>query len=395
MRALYGTRDAPLAWLTVVKSDMKEMGFHECKVTNGVFTHPERGLRTVVHVDDFLLSGEGHQLQWFRDHLTKKYELKVQVAGWAPGDDRELKFLGRVIRLTQTGIELEGDDKHVEIMEKEWEMTHCNPVATPYVKPVGTAPGVSANGAPGVEDDDSPMEARDLSSADATLYRRAAARINYIALDRPDRSFASRVASSHMSCPKEGDDQLIKRIIRYLKGKPRVAIRYQFQEASEGVTVFTDSDWAGDKVTRKSTSGGVVCRGQHTISWWCKLQSNIALSSCEAELNAALKGAVEGLNVQRLAASLGDDLPLELRTDASAARGVILRQGVGKVRHLQVKQLWLQDNVAAGELTIVKIPRAENCSDALTHPWGANDLPFWAAMGICFIPRSQANPGDQ
>ena len=174
-----------------------------------------------------------------------------------------------------------------------------------------------------------------------------------------------------------------------------MAIRYKFQEESEGITVFTDSDWAGDKVTRKSTSGGVVCRGQHTISWWCKLQSNIALSSCEAELNAALKGAVEGLNVQRLAESLGDELPLELRTDASAARGVLLRQGVGKVRHLQVKQLWLQENVAAGELIIVKIPRAENCADALTHPWGANDLPFWAAMGICFIPHNQAIPGDQ
>ncbi len=187
---------------------------------------------------------------------------------------------------------------------------------------------------------------------------------------------------------------IIKRIIRYLKGKPRVAIRYKFQEESEGIVVYTDSDWAGDIETRKSTSGGVVCRGSHTISWWCKLQSNIALSSCEAELNAALKGAVEGLNVQRSAASLGDALPLELRTDASAARGVILRQGVGKVRHLQVKQLWLQENVAAGELTIVKIPRAENCADALTHPWGANYLPFGVAMGICFLPISQASPGN-
>ena len=118
----------------------------------------------------------------------------------------------------------------------------------------------------------------------------------------------------------------------------------------------------------------------------------MALPSCEAELNAALKGAVEGLNVQRLAASLGDSWTLELRTDASAARGVILRQGFGKVRHMQVKQLWLQENVAAGELTIVKIQRVENCSDALTHPWGAHDLPFGEAMGICFIPRRPVYP---
>ncbi len=79
--------------------------------------------------------------------------------------------------------------------------------------------------------------------------------------------------------------------------------------------------------------------GSHTISWWCKLQSNIALSSCEAELNAALKGAVEGLNVQRLATSLANDLTLEFRTEALAVRGVILLQGVGNVRKLQVKQL--------------------------------------------------------
>ncbi len=62
IRALYGTRDAPLAWQTVVKKDMKELGFEECKVTNGVHTHSQRDLRSVAHVDDFLLSGEIHFL---------------------------------------------------------------------------------------------------------------------------------------------------------------------------------------------------------------------------------------------------------------------------------------------------------------------------------------------
>ena len=67
VRALYGTRDAPLAWQTVVNSDMKELGFDECKVTNGVFTHRERDLRAVAHVDGFL-----HDLFWFRDQRLKK-----------------------------------------------------------------------------------------------------------------------------------------------------------------------------------------------------------------------------------------------------------------------------------------------------------------------------------
>lgn len=136
----------------------------------------------------------------------------------------------------------------------------------------------------------------------------------------------------------------------------------------------------------------MVCRGSHNISRWCKLLPSIALSSCEAEVNAALKGAIEGLNVQRLAATLGDRLSLELKTDASAARGVILRQGVGKVSHLQVKQLWLQENVAARGLTIAMIPKAENCADALTHPWGESGQPFCEMMGLCFIPRTPVHP---
>ena len=181
---------------------------------------------------------------------------------------------------------------------------------------------------------------------------------------------------------------LIKRIVRYLQGKPQVAIRYGFQDPGQDVIVLTDSDWAGCVETRRSTSGGVVKHGWHIITWWCKLQSRVALSSCDAELNSTLKGAIEGLNVQRLANAFNDWPNLELRTDASAARGVILRQGVGKVRHLHVKQLWIQDAVAAGELIVVKIPRAQKCSDALTHAWTAADLEFWSEMGLRFSPSA-------
>ena len=98
---------------------------------------------------------------------------------------------------------------------------------------------------------------------------------------------------------------LIKRVIRYLKGRPRVAITYCFQEANPNIVVLTDSDWAGDELTRRSTSGGVVLNGTHTVTGWCKPQARIALSSCEAELKYCLKGAIEGLNAHRLANDLG------------------------------------------------------------------------------------------
>ena len=60
-------------------------------------------------------------------------------------------------------------------------------------------------------------------------------------------------------------------------------------------------------------------------------------------------------------------LPLQLLTNASAARGIVQRQGCGKVKHLDVKTLWIQERESNGDLSIVKIPRLQNMSDLLTH----------------------------
>ena len=114
VKTLYGTRDAPVAWQRVVKSDMARLGFEECRMTTGVYIHRDRDMRVVTHVDDFLVAGEIQHLEWFRDELAKTYELKVHLAGWQPGDSREIGFLGRTIRLSNSGIHLEGDDKHVK-----------------------------------------------------------------------------------------------------------------------------------------------------------------------------------------------------------------------------------------------------------------------------------------
>lgn len=136
-----------------------------------------------------------------------------------------------------------------------------------------------------------------------------------------------------------------------------------------------------------------MLNGMHAICWWCKLQSTIARSSCEAELNAYTKGASEGLNAQGIAPNGGVDPNLEFKTDASAARGVIMRQGVGEHRHLHIQQLWLQERVAKGDMVVTKIDRSANMPDALTHPWTAADQPFWSAMGgFALHPATPSGP---
>ena len=105
-----------------------------------------------------------------------------------------------------------------------------------------------------------------------------------------------------------------------------------------------------------------------TIVHWSKSQSNVALSSAEAELNACVKGLSEMLSLYNLISEVFCVVPsLRLCTDASACRGMLLRHGAGKVKHLSVKQLWSQEVVQCFNVQIDRVPRSENPADLLTH----------------------------
>ena len=158
---------------------------------------------------------------------------------------------------------------------------------------------------------------------------------------------------------------------------------YTWQDPVASLTVFTDSDWGGDVKSRKSTSGGCILRGVHLLGHWCRTQQAIALSSCEAELNGICKAATEGLGARNMTLEMGLDEELEIRTDASAAVGVVQRQGAGKIKHLEVKQLWVQEQEKKGNLLMTKIPRGVNWADLLTHHWSSieGDV-MLAGMGL-------------
>ena len=97
-----------------------------------------------------------------------------------------------------------------------------------------------------------------LTGSDCTKFRRAAARFNYMSLDRPDLSYASKVLARGMANPTESDVVRLKRILRYLRGTPNMYICYSWQDPLGTVVGYGDSDWAGCRVTRKSTSGGAM-----------------------------------------------------------------------------------------------------------------------------------------
>ena len=133
-----------------------------------------------------------------------------------------------------------------------------------------------------LQDDDaaSPL----LSSDGASVFRGMADRAKYLALDRPDIQFAVKEVARRMARPRLDDWQLLKRLARYLINAPRAVACFTWQYPQETADVFVDADWAGCKETSRSTSGGAIMIGWHTIKTWASKQATVALSSGESEL---------------------------------------------------------------------------------------------------------------
>ena len=127
--------------------------------------------------------------------------------------------------------------------------------------------------------------------------------------------------------------------------------------------------------------------GGSVVKSWSKSQPTIALSSGEAEYVSMVKGAVEGLGMQSLARDLGWEKNIVLWVDSAAAKSIASRKGVGRVRHLEVRHLWLQELVRYGKLVIEKVPGQQNPADILTKPQALRDIERLAALAGVRVER--------
>ena len=141
---------------------------------------------------------------------------------------------------------------------------------------------------------------------------------------------------------------------------------YKWQYNQDTIRGYSDADCAGDKTSRKSTSGGCIVLGMHLIKGWAKTQSLIALSSGESEFYATLRTSAETLGEVAMARDMGYKLKGQILGDASAALGIIHRKGLGKIRHIDTSYLWIQEIAAQRRLAFTKVLGKENPADLFT-----------------------------
>ena len=353
---LYGTRDAAKGWQEALSSHLEKIGFRRGIGHPAVFYHPTKDLTTLVHGDDYVSSGLQAELDWLEGELQQAYEIQTQKVGPGGKQDKEGKVLNRIVRCTADGWEYEADPRHAELIVEQLGVTDSRTLSTPGVD--GEAE----------EDNDEDV---DITGQDATRFRGVAARCNYLAMDRPDIQFATKEVCREMSSPTTGSYRRLKRIGQYLKRRPRMVWKYKMQGARQVIDIYSDSDWAGCRKARKSSSGGAIMLGSHCLKTWAKTQAIIARSSAEAELYGVVRAATEGLGTVTLMDDLGMKAKLQLHLDAAAAKGIVERKGLSKVRHIDVNVLWLQETCARKDIPLYKVSGELNPADMMTKHIGS------------------------
>ena len=264
-------------------------------------------------------------------------------------NESQVRILNRIVSWSSSAIEYEADPRHAEIVMK---LVNDNRVS----RITGSKSGVNRD------------DSRELTSSECTKYRAATARCNFLAIGRPDIQFAAKEVSRFMSSPRECDWEDVYKIARYLKGTSRLKHRFAVSGATNRVDVYGDSDWAGDPITRKSTSGVVIYYSDNSVKTYSRNQKTLAMSSGEAELYAIVSGVSEGICVQSILADYGVDVDASVHvyTDSSAAIGIRKRYGNGRIRHLQTQFLWIQNSVADSRVVFHKVGGSVNPADLMT-----------------------------
>jgi hypothetical protein len=374
---LYGFRPAAQAWESHYSSNLEGIGFKRGLASPVSFYSPESDVSCLVHGDDFTFVGEKCALDFVEAKMKQWYELKVKARlGDEPEDDKETDILGRIVRCTEHGFEYEADPRHREKIIETLGFSE-------------KTKGLSVNGR--LEDlADAVVE---LEASERTPFRALAARMNYLAQDAPEVQFAAKEVCREMARPTRDGWRKLKILARFILERAAVVWQFAWQDEVELVLrVFSDSDWAGCRKTRRSTSGGVLMLGSHCLKTWSSTQAPIALSSAEAEYYAMVEATTRAVGLRAMLLEVGVVCsgPTELHSDSSAARGFASRKGVGKMRHLEVRHLWLQAEVSGQRVVLRRVAGEANPADLLTKYLGIKDVfKHLGFMNLHWISRNR------
>jgi hypothetical protein len=257
-KALYGLKQALRAWYECLRDFLIANAFKVVKANPTLFTKTCNGDLFVcqIYVDDIIFGSTNQKsCEEFSRVMTQKFEMSTMG---------ELNyFLGFQVRQLKDGTFI-SQMKYTQDLLKRFGMKDAKPAKTP----MGIDGHLDLN--------------KGGKSVDQKAYRSMVGSLLYLCASRPDIMLSVCMCARFQSDPRECHLVAIKRILRYLVAMPCFGIWYP-KESTFDLIGYSDSDYVGCKVDRKSTSGTCQFLGRSLVSWSSKKQTSVALSTAEAE----------------------------------------------------------------------------------------------------------------
>jgi hypothetical protein len=202
-------------------------------------------------------------------------------------------------------------------------------------------------------------------------YRAIVGSIMYLQLTRPDIAFAVNQLTRHLNDARPAHWRAAIRVLRYLSGTVNISLCYDGND-SNYVQGFSDADWAGETETRRSTSGFTFIFAGGVISSRTKLQTTVALSTCESELNALIEAVREAAWIRFLTQELrisGSEGPMTIHEDNQAALLIAENHRFSdRIKHVAIRYFFIRDEIANGSVSVIYCPTDRMAADIFTKP---------------------------
>ena len=344
-KALYGLKQAPRAWYERLRDFLLSKDFKIGKVDTTLFTKRIGKDLFVcqIYVDDIIF-GSTNELfcEEFGKMMSKEFEMSMIG---------ELSFfLGLQIKQLKDGIFI-SQSKYLKDMLKKFGLENAKPIKTP----------MATNGHLDLDEGG--------TMVDQKLYRSIIGSLLYITASRPDVMFSVCMCARFQASPREIHLKAAKRILRYLKYTPNIGLWYP-KGAQFELIGYSDSDYAGCKVDRKSTSGCCQFLGRSLVSWSSKKQNSVALSTAEAEYISAGNCCAQLLWMKQTLLDYGiifKNVPL-MCDNESAVKLATNPVQHSRTKHIDIRHHFLRDHVGKGDISIYSIGTDDQLADIFTKP---------------------------
>ncbi|GJR24644.1 putative reverse transcriptase, RNA-dependent DNA polymerase [Tanacetum coccineum] len=224
---------------------------------------------------------------------------------------------------------------------------------------------------------------------DVHLYRSMIGSLMYLTASRPDIMFAVCACSRFQVTPKTSHLNAVKRIFKYLKGKPNLGLWYP-RESSFDLEAYSDSDYARANLDRKSTTGGCQFLRSRLISWQCKKQTIVATSTTEAEYVAVASCCRQVLWIQNQMLDYGFNfMNTKIHIDNESTICIVKNLVYhSKTKHIEIRHHFIRDSYEKKLIRVEKIHTDFNVADLLTKAFDGPRFNFLVVnIGYTWIAR--------